>query len=143
MDGVLGQAAWRWLFYVEGGLTVLVAFSAMFVLPDFPETTRAGWLTDEEVRLAVRRMEVDAGSGAFTNTYRLRDSALLDGFWLAVVDPHVWILAAALLCQAIAHSFVAWFPTIVATLGHSRGVTLVLCSPPYLLTAISAFFISR
>jgi predicted outer membrane repeat protein len=59
MQGKLGHAAWRWLFYIEGAMTIAVAIVAMFVLPDFPSTTK--WLTPTETRLAELRMEEDAG----------------------------------------------------------------------------------
>lgn len=39
MQGVLGHAAWRWLFQIEGAATVAFAFVSMLILPDFPETT--------------------------------------------------------------------------------------------------------
>jgi sugar phosphate permease len=58
MQGSLGRAAWRWLFYIEGALTVGVAIVAIFILPDFPSTTK--WLTPAERRLAELRMEEDA-----------------------------------------------------------------------------------
>lgn len=28
----------RWLFILEGGITILAAFFAMFILPDYPAT---------------------------------------------------------------------------------------------------------
>ena len=59
MQGRLGHEAWRWLFYIEGSMTVAVALVAIFVLPDFPLTTK--WLTPAERRLAELRMEEDAG----------------------------------------------------------------------------------
>ena len=59
MQGRLGHEAWRWIFYIEGSMTVAVALVAMFVLPDFPLTTK--WLTPAERRLAELRMEDDAG----------------------------------------------------------------------------------
>jgi len=59
MQGRLGHAAWRWLFYIEGVMTIAVAIVAMFVLPDFPSTTN--WLTPAERWLAELRMEEDAG----------------------------------------------------------------------------------
>lgn len=139
MQGVLGRAAWRWLFYIEGSLTVLVAVSAMFILPDFPETTKTGWLTQQEIRLAVRRMEEDADA---TDDYT-GSRNLMRGFWMTVVDPHVWILTIAMLCQITANGFTAWFPTIVSTLGYGRTATLLLCAPPYLFTALQTFFVSR
>jgi len=59
MQGRLGHEAWRWLFYIEGAMTVAVALVAIFVLPDFPLTTN--WLTPAERHLAELRMEEDAG----------------------------------------------------------------------------------
>lgn len=50
------------LFFIEGALTIFVALIAAFVLPDFPPTSRR-WLSPIEVRLAVKRMEEDAGIG--------------------------------------------------------------------------------
>ena len=61
MGGKLGRAAWRWLFYIEGALTVFVALCAIFILPDFPATTR--WLAAQERRLTPRQTEEDAGVG--------------------------------------------------------------------------------
>ena len=47
MEGKLGIRAWRWLFYIEGAMTIFVALCSIFVLPDFPETER--FLTPLEV----------------------------------------------------------------------------------------------
>lgn len=54
MEGKLGHAAWRWLFFIEGAITMAVAIMAIFILPDFPNTTR--WLSPMERRLAEVRM---------------------------------------------------------------------------------------
>lgn len=139
MQGVLGRAAWRWLFYIEGSLTIVVAMCAMFILPDFPETTKSGWLTEQEVRLAVRRMEEDADAHHEPEGRR----SPMEGLWMAVADPNVWILTVAMLSQIMANGFTAWFPTIVATLGYSPTITLLLCAPPYLFTTFETFFVAR
>ncbi|KAF3940109.1 hypothetical protein ABW19_dt0206357 [Dactylella cylindrospora] len=54
MDGKAGLSAWRWLFILEGGITVFIAFFIWFVIPDFPITTR--WLSEEERQLACWRL---------------------------------------------------------------------------------------
>jgi len=59
MDGLHGLRAWRWLFIIEGAVTVGIAGAAFFVLPNFPRTT--AWLTEEERALAVWRLEEDIG----------------------------------------------------------------------------------
>ncbi|KAI9001386.1 MFS general substrate transporter [Trametes punicea] len=140
MGGKLGRAAWRWLFYIEGALTVFVALCAAFVLPDFPATTRQWWLSDTERRLAMRRMEEDAGVGDEAET-ELGGRA--SGLWMAVKDWRVWWMAFAMTSQVTALSFNAYFPTLSATMGFDPTVTLLLCAPPFVFTAVMAFVISR
>ena len=55
MDGVGGYAGWRWIFILEGLLTVVVAVSAFFLLHDFPDTAR--FLTVEERAWVVHRLK--------------------------------------------------------------------------------------
>ncbi|KAG2740295.1 MFS general substrate transporter [Suillus brevipes Sb2] len=56
LDGKLGFMAWRWLFFVEGALTIVVVVSAIWIIPDFPSTPSV-WLLPKEQILAKRRME--------------------------------------------------------------------------------------
>lgn len=55
MDGVGNLEGWRWIFILEGIVTVLVAVIAFFVLHDFPET--ATFLTEEERAFVVFRLK--------------------------------------------------------------------------------------
>lgn len=55
MDGVGNLAGWRWIFILEGILTVIVAVIAYFTLFDFPET--ATFLTEEERAFIVYRLK--------------------------------------------------------------------------------------
>ncbi|KJA30031.1 hypothetical protein HYPSUDRAFT_196318 [Hypholoma sublateritium FD-334 SS-4] len=137
LQGKLGHAAWRWLFFIEGALTIAVAVIAIFVLPDFPATT--SWLTPQERALALRRMEEDAGVTEEADT----EKGAAAGLWMAVSDWRVWWLAFALTAQVVALSFNAYFPTLSATLGFNGTVTLLLCAPPFVFTAIFAFVLSR
>jgi MFS family permease len=38
MDGLRGIASWRWMFIIEGALTVVFAILSLVVLPDYPAT---------------------------------------------------------------------------------------------------------
>ena len=46
MDGVRGLADWRWIFILEGTVTVLIGIASFFFVTDFPK--EATWLTDRE-----------------------------------------------------------------------------------------------
>ena len=54
MDGVGGYEGWRWIFILEGILTVLVACLAFFTIYDFPET--AEFLTPAEREWVIHRL---------------------------------------------------------------------------------------
>lgn len=132
MDGARGLLAWRWLFIIEGSLTVAIALGAFFVLPDFPANTR--WLTDQERQLAMWRMEVDAaGEEDWTSS---SSQPIFDGFKMILVDPINWILVVLVYGAASSISINSFFPTVVASLGKDRITTLLLTSPPYLLACI-------
>ncbi|KAG1746412.1 major facilitator superfamily domain-containing protein [Suillus lakei] len=137
MQGILGQVAWRWLFYIEGSATILLAICAFFILPDFPHNTR--WLTPEERALAISRLAEDNygrmdGPGKRTT---------MQGLWDALSDWKVWWFGAVLIVDYVTLSFAMYFPTIVATMGFDTTVTLLLATPPWVLATISAFAISR
>lgn len=89
MDGLRGLRAWRWLFLLEGVVTVAVAFAAFFILPNMPRTT--SWLTEEEAALASWRLEEDIGSDDWTNS---EDQTLWHGFKMAIEDVKVWVLVS-------------------------------------------------
>ena len=116
---------------------MFIALCAIFILPDFPATTKG--LTDLERRLAMRRMEEDAGVGDEGET----EVGQIQGMWMALKDWRMWVMALAMTGQVIALSFNAYFPTLSATLGYNRTITLLLCAPPFAWTAIEAYIVSR
>ncbi|KAJ9091883.1 hypothetical protein QFC19_008909 [Naganishia cerealis] len=78
LKGAHGLEAWRWLFIIEGSMTIGVAILAIFILPDWPATTK--WLTPRERALAVRRLAKDAGGieDENGNVWKGARDALLD-----------------------------------------------------------------
>nr|GAT59391.1 MFS general substrate transporter [Mycena chlorophos] len=140
MDGAFGFAAWRWLFFLEGGLTVAIAILAIFILPDFPESSSA-WLSIAEQTLARRRMAEDAGLEA--DSLKPNMTAITEGLKSAIWDWQVWWLAIALTFVVMSLSFNAYFPTLAETMGYGRTLTLLLCAPPWFVATFVAFTNSR
>ncbi|KAF8195947.1 MFS general substrate transporter [Mycena galopus ATCC 62051] len=138
MEGRLGYAAWRWLFFIEGGATVVVAILAMFILPDFPENS-SNWLSPAEQSLAMRRMAEDAGTDEYPDA-KHKSTA---GLFMAISDWKVWWLAITLTTIVMSLSFNAYFPTLAETMGYGRTLTLLLCAPPWFFATFVSFAISR
>ncbi|KAK9457850.1 major facilitator superfamily domain-containing protein [Dipodascopsis uninucleata] len=57
MNGRYGLSAWRWLFIMDGLIGLPIGIAGYFCIPDFPNTTRAPWLSAEQRSYAVARME--------------------------------------------------------------------------------------
>lgn len=53
MDGIRGMSSWRWLFVLEGIVTIVIGFVSYPLIPDFPEDTR--WLSQEERDFIISR----------------------------------------------------------------------------------------
>lgn len=149
MEGTWGYAAWRWLFFIEGGVTVLVAVVALFILPDFPEIETISWLSPAEHALAKWRMIEENGgvSPAKPITESEQDlpkrNDAIAGLMLAVMDWKVYYLAIGLFLYALSLSFHLYFPTLTATMGYGPIISLLLCVPPWMVATAFALWLSN
>ena len=113
---------------------MVVALAAIQILPDFPESP-SSWLSFSEQRLAQTRMIEEAGAEATTEKH--------DGFILALSDWKVWWLAFSMMALVAALSYHVYFPTLSATMGYNRTITLLLCAPPWIFASAVALLLSR
>ncbi|KAF2796504.1 pantothenate transporter-like protein [Melanomma pulvis-pyrius CBS 109.77] len=56
MDGLHGLSGWRWLFIIDGIITLPVAIYGFFLFPDTPRNTKAPYLSADEKALAISRV---------------------------------------------------------------------------------------
>ncbi|THH33651.1 hypothetical protein EUX98_g526 [Antrodiella citrinella] len=47
LNGTAGRSGWRWLFIIDGIITLPIAFYGFLVFPDVPANTKAFYLTEE------------------------------------------------------------------------------------------------
>ncbi|KAF5322407.1 hypothetical protein D9619_001308 [Psilocybe cf. subviscida] len=130
MEGKRGIRAWRWLFFIEGSITVIVGLNAIWLLPDYPHNTR--WMSPFESRLAQARLSEDAGEADQDNS----EDSPMRGLIMAIKDPKVGIFAIMTIAQLLGLSFVQFFPTLTQTLGFSTTVTLLLAAPPWIVASV-------
>ncbi|KAK5085352.1 hypothetical protein LTR05_004636 [Lithohypha guttulata] len=128
-----GLSPWQWLYIIEGAITVFVGILVCFILPDFPQTWKG--LTPELRAVANRRLAIEA---AEADVDEAGGMSQLKGFKLAMKDPNTHLLAIAYLCTTGAAGFQNFFPTLTATLGYTRTVSLLLCAPPYIFVTFWA-----
>lgn len=136
MDGVGGYEGWRWIFILEGLLTVLVAIVAFFTIYDFPETAK--FLSKEEKEWVIHRLKYQGSqeSGKFV--------AEEEGFkWRYVSDAFTdWQIYAALwmywgiVCPLYGTSL--FLPSIVKELGYTSSTAQLLTVPIYITAAVLA-----
>ncbi|KAL7815832.1 major facilitator superfamily domain-containing protein [Trichoderma gracile] len=89
LDGRSGLAGWRWLFIVDGLLTIPVAAYGFFFFPDTPRNTSAFYLTEDEKRLAVVRVPVIEEHSPIT--LRFLKKVLTSWYWWGFVM--LWVIA--------------------------------------------------
>ncbi|KAI0832269.1 MFS general substrate transporter [Hypoxylon sp. FL0890] len=134
MQGVLGHAAWRWLFWIEGGITMAVAISAGFILPDLPHNSRG--FTAEELEVAQLRMIEDVGEADVDGA----NQGMFDGLIMAVKDIKIYLMMLTFTAYVVGLSFNAFFPTLTGTLGFGYVPTLLMSSPPWVFSCIVSLF---
>lgn len=131
-------------------VSILVALTGFWLLPNWPSTTGTYYFTPEESQMAQYRALVSAGGVSEDD-----EGDYWAGFWQAVKDPFTWCFAAMHFSLIIAQSFKDFFPSvcsplatysaltnnrsqIVKTLGFSKTGTYLIQAPPYLI----AYFVT-
>ncbi|KAJ4290487.1 hypothetical protein N0V90_010704 [Kalmusia sp. IMI 367209] len=137
MDGIGDLEGWRWIFILEGILTVVVAVIAYFTLFDFPET--ASFLTEEERAFVVFRLKYqgqqkdDNVRVAQDDTFQWKyvKAAFLD--WQIYISILVYW---GIVCPLYGISL--FLPTIIRGLGYSRAEAQLLTVPIYITASVLA-----
>lgn len=129
LDGSHGIAGWRWLFIVEGVLTVGIALIFAFILPNSPRKVRG--MTETERDWQQWNYEQDQGQQDDG-----KEIGPGEGFMLALTDPKMWLMLVVLYAIYISAAVTNFFPSVVGTLGYSRNETYALTAPPFCLCVI-------
>ncbi|KAF9074172.1 major facilitator superfamily domain-containing protein, partial [Rhodocollybia butyracea] len=57
LNGVHGLSGWKWLFIIDGIITVPIALLGFLIMPDLPHNTKPSWLyTEPQLEMARKRM---------------------------------------------------------------------------------------
>ncbi|KAK1574247.1 major facilitator superfamily transporter [Colletotrichum navitas] len=91
MNGVFGRSGWRWLFIVQGIITLPISFLGFAFWPGLPTSPRRWYLTPEDHALAVKRIPTVEQEGITWKTFKY---TLSRPMWWICVPCYIF------LCQA-------------------------------------------
>ncbi|KIY00065.1 uncharacterized protein Z520_03750 [Fonsecaea multimorphosa CBS 102226] len=134
LNGASGLQGFRWLFIIEGIVTVLCALLLIFFLPDYP--SRAKWLTQEEKQLFERRLQ-QQGAG-YTKAHATRKEIIETCF-----SPRMLLHYLIYVINTIPlASFTFYTATIVTGLGYKSLEAQLLTIPPWVVGYLCALLYS-
>ncbi|KAF2840846.1 major facilitator superfamily transporter [Patellaria atrata CBS 101060] len=135
MDGMKGYRGWRWIFILEGVLTVLVSIAFFFLIPDFPEDVK--WLTTEERAYVQARLRVDQGRSALERRITFQDVRNV------FKDPKIFaggFMYFGLIVPAYGYAYFS--PGIIQSYGYSRIQTQLHSVPPWAAAFVFAMIVA-
>ena len=116
--------------HVSGAVTMLIALSAIFILPDLPHNSRG--FTPEERAVAVLRMTEDVGEADSDSASQSPFAGLI----MAVKDAKIYVMMLTFTAYVVGLSFNAFFPTLTRTLGFGYITTLLMSAPPWAFACV-------
>ncbi|KAF2773441.1 putative MFS transporter [Teratosphaeria nubilosa] len=128
LDGRGGLAGWRWMFLVQGLVTIVLGVVTYFWIVDFPDQAhKSFWfLTAEEQELAVSRIQKD------------RKDAHVEPFtWAGVLvyakDIKLYGYALMIFMTNLVTTSLAYFMPIILEdgMGYGQNASIILSAPPY------------
>ncbi|KAI4139435.1 MAG: hypothetical protein LQ341_004223 [Variospora aurantia] len=136
MDGVGGYEGWRWIFILEGILTVVVAIIAYFTIYNFPET--AEFLTEPERAWVVHRLRYQ---GSKDSSQMVAESEHFKWKYVreAFTDWQIYLglwMYWGIVCPLYGTSL--FLPSIIRELGYTSSTAQLLTVPIYITAAILA-----
>ena len=125
MNGVGGLHGWRWIFILEGILTVLISLISYHFIANYPATAK--FLTEKERALIHTRLESSS------------DATRNEGFtWgnvvMALRDGKVWLYGLGYHTMSLPlYTLSLFLPTIIKELGFTAAQAQLLTVPPYVV----------
>ncbi|KAE8376098.1 major facilitator superfamily domain-containing protein [Aspergillus bertholletiae] len=135
MHGLGGYSGWRWIFIIEGLLSIVSALPAKYLIADWPE--QAKFLNSEEKALLKERNSRDAGDGA-------RMDRLDGAAWKRIMsDWKIYVGSLIYLGITVSGYATALFiPSIVNSLGYTGIQSQVHSIPVWVVAAVVTLVVS-
>ncbi|GJN69243.1 MFS transporter [Purpureocillium lilacinum] len=138
MDGVGGYEGWRWIFLLEGIMTVLLGIACFFLLIDSPSLSTR-WLEMDEIRFLNLQGFIKQG-GRFSDE---KGTSNWHDFKMVVTNWRLYLQAWMLLCiSACSYGMKFTLPSITKAMGFKNTAAQLMTVPIYVAASLSALFSS-
>ncbi|KAJ5217938.1 uncharacterized protein N7498_000037 [Penicillium cinerascens] len=136
MSGIRGMEGWRWIFILEGILTVLLGAAVPFLLPNQPEDI--SFLSKDERELLALRKSLEVGQTSSAQELHWSDVKKAFTTW------YCWVFYFAQFgCGTMLYGYSNFLPTIIDGLGGwSIPLAQALTIPCYTVGAISYLIVA-
>ncbi|KAG6997861.1 MFS-type transporter cnsO [Physcia stellaris] len=130
MEGIGGYHGWRWIFIIEGILTVIFAAASKFLIADWPETAR--FLSEEERQLLINRLT--------QGTPEVGSNRSGGKAWRRTFTDWKIYLGIIMYCGIVNNGYATSFftPTILRQLGWTSIHAQVMSIPIYIVACAAA-----
>ncbi|KAL4945798.1 major facilitator superfamily domain-containing protein [Aspergillus oleicola] len=145
MHGVGGLEGWRWIFIMEGLITVVVGGGSFFVLPDSPESEsgkKKGWIHESEAEYIIARLSLQdrGGAEAHPSPEGGNEKISKKVFWSVIIDWQIYLIVLVYWSNTVPNYGLKFMmPQIIKNMGFTASSAQLLTIPPYIAGAISAY----
>ncbi|KAJ5371061.1 uncharacterized protein N7496_007153 [Penicillium cataractarum] len=139
MDGVGDYEGWRWIFLIEGLLTVILGVLCFFFLIDSPKLS-GKWLDQDEIRYLEIQYFIKEG-GQFKDE---AEKTTWRDIWDMILNWRNYLFSYIMMCQsACAYGTKFTLPTITSAMGFQNTDAQLMTVPPYIAGAVCAIIFSK
>lgn len=115
-EGVGGLEAWRWIFIIDGIVSVVVGILGFYMIPGTPTDCYSIWLTDDEIRLLRRNLKKN--HTAARPKHDLLKSLFSKDIWLQILSSWefyvltIWNMLCWNNSNAASGAYVLWIKSL-------------------------------
>ncbi|KAL7776530.1 hypothetical protein CFE70_006946 [Pyrenophora teres f. teres 0-1] len=97
MEGHAGLKGWQWVFLINGLMGIPISVFGFFTFPDLPESTKAKYLSKQEIQFAIKRLPPKK-----SDTHNIEFKSLVKR---VLMTPTIYILAGYSLISVMLEAF--------------------------------------
>ncbi|KAH8646655.1 major facilitator superfamily domain-containing protein [Xylariales sp. PMI_506] len=129
LNGRGGLAGWRWIFIVEGIITIVFSFLVLIFTPHFPEQDK--WFSESDQAHLLARLQADKGD---------EKEDVVKVKWTKIIFNYkIWLMTFLFFCSDMsAGSLSSFNPTILSELGWTSKRAQVMTIPVWIVGIVGA-----